>query len=197
MSSLARRTLRTTVTAAGIAALGAGLAAPAFAAPALPALPSLPGADALPGTDAIPGADALSTIPGTDALPGAGALPPAFSFEAPTVDTAADDADDSSDDDVAVNSALPGVPQLPPVPGTDALSSLPAPADLPLPPLPGPEALAPVVNAEGTGLPDPTAISPADFVNSNAVVPTPPTVDPAQVAALAQNPTQVQGFAVS
>ena len=50
MSSLARRTLRTTAAAAGIAALGAGLAGNAMAAPAV-------------DTDA-PTPDTASTVPG-------------------------------------------------------------------------------------------------------------------------------------
>ena len=65
MSSLARRSIRTTAAAAGLAALGVGLAGHAFA---------VPGA-ALPGAPAVPGADALGAVPepgGGDTVAGPG-----------------------------------------------------------------------------------------------------------------------------
>ena len=60
MSSLARRSLRTTAAAVGIAALGVGLAGHALAAPELPALPGTDGLPAAPELPAAPG------LPGTD-----------------------------------------------------------------------------------------------------------------------------------
>ena len=44
---MSSRTLRITAAAAGIAALGVGIAGPAFAAPSVPSLPELPAADTL------------------------------------------------------------------------------------------------------------------------------------------------------
>lgn len=122
MSSLARRTLRTTAAAAGIAALGAGLAGNAVAAPAV-------------DTDA-PTPDTASTVPGglssspLAALPSATAvpnlsnlsnLPMLFVFQAPTVTTA------GPVSDPAPATRLPGVDQ---VPGSDqvpGLEAVPAP----------------------------------------------------------------------
>jgi hypothetical protein len=87
MSSLARRTLRTTVAATGVAALGVGLAGTALAAPA-------PAADAVDDTappagptsavgDVLPAVAPLAEL--TAAAPAAPALPMLFVFEAPTV----------------------------------------------------------------------------------------------------------------
>ena len=116
MSSLARRTLRTTAAAAGIAALGAGLAGNAMAAPAV-------------DTDA-PTPDTASTVPGglssspLAALPSATAVPNPpmlFVFQGPTVKTA------GPASDPAPATRLPGVDQ---VPGSDqvpGLEAVPAP----------------------------------------------------------------------
>lgn len=86
MSSLVRRSLRTTVAAAGIAALGVGLGGHAFAAPELPALP---GADGL-GAPALPDLAGMTGMLGQ--LPAAprdmSDLPQLFTFEGPTVNTA-------------------------------------------------------------------------------------------------------------
>lgn len=54
MSSLARRSLRTTVAAAGLAAIGVGIAGPAVAAPAVPELPGGPEALTGPMTGGLP-----------------------------------------------------------------------------------------------------------------------------------------------
>jgi hypothetical protein len=83
MSSLARRTLRTTAAAAGLAALGVGLAGNAVAAPATddartpgpaPLVPALP-----------PLATPLAELPNAPAVP---PLPMLFVFHAPNVNTA-------------------------------------------------------------------------------------------------------------
>lgn len=100
MSSLARRSLRTTAAAAGIAAIGVGLAGPALAAPALPELPG--GTDALGGlgaldSGALGGLGALEGMTGVPAEPSADSLgstdsasiPGLGTFEMPTVTTAA------------------------------------------------------------------------------------------------------------
>jgi len=65
MSSLARRSLRTTLAAAGIAALGVGLAGHASAAPELPALPAADGLGGagLPTAPSVPAMPALPSIP--------------------------------------------------------------------------------------------------------------------------------------
>jgi len=84
MSSLARRTLRTTAAAAGMAALGVGLAGNALAAPAdLPPAPTPePGLPALP---ALPSGNALAALP--DVAHGA-PLPVLFVFQGPKINTA-------------------------------------------------------------------------------------------------------------
>jgi hypothetical protein len=86
MSSLARRTLRTTAAAAGIAALGTGLAGNAVAAPAATGPQPAPGpVSAGPGlTSAVP----LAGLPSAPAVPGLSDLPMLFVFEGPTVNTA-------------------------------------------------------------------------------------------------------------
>lgn len=87
MSSLARRSMRTTAAAAGIAALGVGFAGHAFAAPEAPALPGTDNHE----TPAAPGAgdtsDLMSQLPAgpsTDRTE----LPGVFVFEMPTITTA-------------------------------------------------------------------------------------------------------------
>ena len=130
MSSFARRTIRTTATAAGIAALGVGFAGQAFAAD-MPELPTLPEADAL-GTlsdaDLPDVVGSLPEAPSTDLA----ALPDAFSFDAASFVT--DGVDAPALPDVSDVSAV----ELPSVPDDAALPELPAlPVDLPeLPELP-------------------------------------------------------------
>lgn len=115
MSSLVRRSLRTTVAAAGIAVAGVGLAGPAFAAPALPEIPQAPGTTETPGTTAVPdagGVEAGQLMDEAPATPEAPAeefvVPGVVNFEMPTITTAAPElpAGDAF--------ALPGAP------GTDA-----------------------------------------------------------------------------
>src|SRR5689334_24964650 len=85
MSSLARRTLRTTAAAAGMAALGVGLAGNALAAPAdTPQAPE-PALPVLPALPALPTANLLAKLPGvTSGQP----LPKLFVFQVPKINTA-------------------------------------------------------------------------------------------------------------
>ncbi|MGI5126626.1 hypothetical protein ACQEVB_07390 [Pseudonocardia sp. CA-107938] len=90
MSSNARRSIRTTAAAAGIAALGIGFAGPALAAPSasdLPEAPALDAPSAPAGDSAVPGLEAFTQAADT-AHSGMPALPDAFSFQAPTIDGA-------------------------------------------------------------------------------------------------------------
>lgn len=70
-------TVRASVAAAGLAALGTGLAAPAFAVPTLPSVPSPTAA----GAPAV--AHAVTTA--SDAPSGLDDLPDPFTFQMPTV----------------------------------------------------------------------------------------------------------------
>ncbi len=65
MSSFARRTLRTTAAAAGVAALGAGLAGPAFATTDVTAPPvhARPSDDGTPLTSRPAGPDRVADVP--------------------------------------------------------------------------------------------------------------------------------------
>jgi hypothetical protein len=85
MSTLARRTLRTTAAAAGMAALGVGLAGNALAAPADSEPASTP-ESALPALPALPAGNPLASLP--DVAHGQ-ALPMLFVFQGPTVNTPA------------------------------------------------------------------------------------------------------------
>ena len=88
MESLVRRSVRTTVAVAGLAALGVGLAAPAFA---VPGVPDVSGIGSSPTTDQPPGAstgftkatDAMSTLPGLFQF-----APPSAVQSAPTANAA-------------------------------------------------------------------------------------------------------------
>ena len=80
MSSLARRTVRTTAAVAGIAALGAGLAGNAVAAPAT-------GAEAASALQGLPSSVPLADLPGATAAPNLADLPMLFVFQGPTVNT--------------------------------------------------------------------------------------------------------------
>ena len=86
MSSLARRALRTTAAAAGIAALGTGLAGNAVAAPATG--PEAPTAGPTAAPQGLTSALPLAGLPSTPAVPGLTNLPMLFVFEAPTINTA-------------------------------------------------------------------------------------------------------------
>jgi len=115
MSSLARRTLRTTAAAAGIAALGAGLAGNAMAAPAVDTdAPSPDTASTVPGgLSSLP----LAALPSAAAVPTLSDLPMLFVFEGQTVKTA------GPTGDPAPATRLLGVDQIPgsdQVPGLDA-----------------------------------------------------------------------------
>jgi hypothetical protein len=90
MSSIARRSIRTTAAAAGIAALGLGFAGPALAAPSVPELPALD-TTAAPAVDtAVPGTEAFTRAADT-AQTGMPALPDAFAFQSPSAGPAAVD----------------------------------------------------------------------------------------------------------
>lgn len=119
MSSLARRTLRTTAAAAGIAALGAGLAGNAVAAPAVDTdAPTPDTASTVPGGLS---SSPLAALPSATAAPNLSNLPMLFVFQAPTVTTA------GPVSDPAPATRLPGVDQ---VPGSDqvpGLEAVPAP----------------------------------------------------------------------
>jgi hypothetical protein len=84
MNSLARRTLRTTAAAAGMTALGVGLAGNALAAPVAqtPVIPE--GVSTLPGVPALPTEKPLALL--TDAAQGK-PLPMLFAFQGPTINT--------------------------------------------------------------------------------------------------------------
>ena len=114
MSSLARRTLRTTA-AAGIAALGAGLAGNAVAAPAVDSDAATPDtASTVPGGLS---SSPLAALPSAAAVPNVSDLPMLFVFQGPTVKTA------GQAGGPAPATRLPGVDQIPgsdQVPGLDA-----------------------------------------------------------------------------
>lgn len=88
MSSLARLGLRTTAAAAGIAAIGAGLAGHAFAAPT-PGVPALPGAP-LPNAGSLSNIGSVPNVVGELPAPPSSLseLPQLFTFEGPTFNTA-------------------------------------------------------------------------------------------------------------
>lgn len=126
MSSLARRSLRTTAAAAGIAALGVGLAGQTFAAPAPPAVPDMPAAPALPDADALSAFEVLERmspgVPQTPETPSEDGftMPGVINFETPTVTTAAP-APPALD-----AFAVPAAPALPAAPGSPTAPALPA-----------------------------------------------------------------------
>lgn len=130
MSSPARRSLRTTAAAAGIAALGLGFAGQALAAPALPAMPALPGADGL-GDAGLPAAPALPSEDGFF-------MPGVANIEMPAITTAAPElpAGDAFAVPTAPELAAPGAPNFaspefaaPDLGGAESLPSVPeAPA---------------------------------------------------------------------
>jgi hypothetical protein len=95
MESFARRGIRTTVAVAGLAALGVGLAAPAFAVPGVPDVSGVGSTQS--------GADHLGSPAGLAKAPSAlGALPDAFVFQPPAVDQSAPaDAAPSASDEQA------------------------------------------------------------------------------------------------
>jgi hypothetical protein len=120
MSSLARRTLRTTAAAAGIAALGAGFAGNAVAAPAVDTdTPAPETASALQGLTSAAPLAGLSNPPSVSNLSD---LPMLFVFQGPTVRTA--EPSGTPAPSLPSTPQLPGVEQIPgsdQVPGLDAL----------------------------------------------------------------------------
>ncbi len=133
MSSLARRTLRTTAAAAGIAALGAGIAGNAIAAPGESPAVTPEAASALAALPTgLPTALPLTDLPSAQAMP---ALPMLFKFEGPTVNTSGPartsaPADTSSPGSVAAQagqaSTVQRIPGSEQVPGIDAVPALDA-----------------------------------------------------------------------
>jgi hypothetical protein len=112
MENLVRRSVRTTVAVAGLAALGVGLATPAFA---VPGAPDVTGIGSGPTTEQLPGAstgftkatDAMSTLPGL------------FQFAPPSADqsTPVEAAPESTESSEQAPAASPsGV--LPSIPGS-------------------------------------------------------------------------------
>lgn len=161
MSSLARRSLRTTAATAGIAALGLGLAGHAFAAPAAPELPALPGADSLGGPD----------LPATPALPSEEGffMPGVANIEMPNVNTAAPElpAGDAFAVPTAPEFAAPAAPAAPELPGNDALPALPGADSLPTAPgAPSTDGLDMEFDVDPTG--DAMAASSADGFQQNS-----------------------------
>jgi hypothetical protein len=131
MSSLARRTVRTTAAAAGIAALGAGLAGNAVAAPSADVDAPAPGAaSALQG---LPSVVPLTELPSAPAVPNLADLPMLFVFQGPTVNTAG-----------PASTPAPSATQLPSVdqvPGSDQVPGLGA--------VPTPDAAVPTAALDG------------------------------------------------
>jgi hypothetical protein len=146
MESLARRGVRTTVAVAGFAALGVGMAAPAFAAPNLPEVSGIGSVPASPtGQPAGPSSQFSNA---SDVL---GELPAPFNFAMPTVpqaaptDAAASAPSDSPSTDAASSeSPASSAPSdqaattpdaaTPATPSTGALPGLPAlPVGMPKP----------------------------------------------------------------
>lgn len=97
MESLARRGVRTTVAVAGFAALGVGMAAPAFAAPNLPEVSGIGSVPASPTGQPAGPSSQFSNASGV-----LGELPAPFTF------------------------AMPAAPQAPPTDATPAAASAPS-----------------------------------------------------------------------
>lgn len=119
MESLARRGVRTTVAVAGLAALGVGLATPAFAAPNFPDVSGV-GNNSTAATDQPAGSsseftnasDALTTLPGK------------FNFEMPKPDSTTVPSDEApSDTTPAPDATTPEAAAA--TPSTDPTSGLP------------------------------------------------------------------------
>jgi hypothetical protein len=133
MSSLARRTLRTSAAAAGIAALGTGIAGNAGAAPAESTVPTPEAASALAALPTgLPAALPLNDLPSAQGMP---ALPMLFVFEGRTVNTSGPartsaPADTSAPGGVAAQagqaSTVQRIPGSDQVPGIDAVPALDA-----------------------------------------------------------------------
>ena len=128
MDNLVRRSVRTTVAVAGLAALGVGLAAPAFA---LPSVPDVSGIGSSPTTDQLPDAstgftkatDAMSALPGLFQFAPPSAVPSAPAEAAPaesatsTESTTPESAEstEQAPEQAAVPATTPGA--LPAIPG--------------------------------------------------------------------------------
>ena len=166
MSSLARRTVRTTAAVAGIAALGAGLAGNAAAAPATGA-EAPEAASALQG---LPSSVPLAALPGAPAVPSLTDLPMLFVFEGPTVNTAG-----PSGTPAPATAPLPDVDQVSgsgQVPGLDSA--------------PTPDATLPTGAVDGSvnGVALPVSGAPSDGSDRSETEADPAPSTPAQIGAL-------------
>jgi hypothetical protein len=133
MSSLARRTFRTAAAAAGIAALGVGISAPAFGVE----VPGVAEADVVQGSGVPEVQRTLGAVPAFSAAQVA-ELPQLFAFEAPSFTTTAPEAGESAtleDADVEDREATDEIAaeesNAAPAPDASALPSLPALGQLP------------------------------------------------------------------
>ncbi|WP_214369320.1 hypothetical protein [Pseudonocardia sp. H11422] len=188
MSSIARRSLRTTATAAGIAAIGVGLAGNAFAAPAVPTapeLPAAPGTDALATPDAASAQDMLADLQSAAPSAEAAGLPELFSFEMPNVET------QTAPESTGVHTAgLPELPSAPSAPSAPELSTDQVPSN------PATDAFGQFGSADAAGQLQEGA---TDFAGSNNVGPAPSADTATMFAELAQqaaNGTQISGHSV-
>lgn len=123
MSSLARRSLRTTAAAAGLAAISVGIAAPAFATP--DAGPAADGSDSTmaPAPAPVPAAPLAGLLGKLPGLPSnISELPQLFTFKGPTLNTASPDLPGATDATSAVADPAADAPT-----GRHAL--LPAPVE--------------------------------------------------------------------
>jgi hypothetical protein len=120
MESLARRGVRTTVAVAGLAALGVGLATPAFAAPNVPDVSGVGSIPTNTATDQLAGSSSEFTK-ASDAL---AKLPGKFNFAMPTVDSTTMPSDQTpSDATQAPDTTTPEATAA--TPSTDPASALP------------------------------------------------------------------------
>jgi hypothetical protein len=141
MSSLARRTFRTAAAAAGIAALGVGISAPAWGVE----VPGIVEADVVKGPG-VPGHtidQTMAVIPASAAA--VAELPQLFTFEAPSFTSTAPQASESataeqadadrdvSDEVAAEESDAAPTPEASGLPALPALGQLPANLVIPLP----------------------------------------------------------------
>jgi hypothetical protein len=158
MQNLVRRSVRTTVAVAGLAALGVGLAAPAFA---LPGVPDVSGIGSGPTTDQLPAAstgvtkatDATSSLPGT------------FQFAPPSVPSApaeAAPAESATSTESAPESApSPESTEQAPAATTPEQAAVPAATPGVLPSIPG-SPVAAQASPQVAGLPTDSAMQALD-----------------------------------
>jgi hypothetical protein len=120
MESLARRGVRTTVAVAGLAALGVGLATPAFAAPNFPEVSGVGNNSTTAATDQQAGSSSEFTK-ASDALT---KLPGKFNFEMPKANSTTVPSDQAPSDTTPAPDATT-TPEAATTPSTDPTSALP------------------------------------------------------------------------